>query len=164
MKALIVDGYNVINKIPKLKKMTSGNLLGAREEITALAHEYKRKRGGIDKAYVVFDGKDSCHRKRVTRHATQIFSKTGQGDEKIVRLIKQLSPKYHVQVITDDNYIRNHARVYKSSIISCSEFMAFLDKKRKKSSPEAHPAKVAEDKASRINRELYKYWLGDRQT
>jgi len=161
MRALVIDGYNAINKIPRLRGLMDNSLMKAREKITELAHEYKRKSGSIDRVYIVFDGRDPYRQKRETLYGTQIFSKTGKGDEKIIRLVSQLSRMHHVQVVTDDNYIRNHARVYKASVISCSKFMAFLSKRSKMPQPQKNTNKLTHDKASKINRELYKYWCGN---
>ena len=43
MKILVVDGYNVINKIEYLSEIADGNLKDARDAVTKLANEYKNR-------------------------------------------------------------------------------------------------------------------------
>jgi predicted RNA-binding protein with PIN domain len=157
MKALVIDGYNAIHKIPYLKNIIDNeNLFKARTEITSLAEEYKRKRGGIAKCIVVFDGKDTYKNSGFCSPKNQLFSKTGMGDEEVINTVKLLSKKYQVEVVTDDNFIINNSRVYKATILSVSEFMRFLHKNK---SIEKHtPSKISQKDISKINNELIKEW------
>ena len=158
MKALVVDGYNAIHKIPYLKKIVSKNLQDARAGITELAKEYQRKRGGIDKVYVVFDGRDVYRDNEFQPHPHQIFSGTSKGDEEVVRTVKNLSGKYHVEVVTDDNFIRNNSRAYKATVLPVSEFLSFLNKKKSNIDKQTIGEKALPKKASAINEELKKHW------
>jgi len=158
MKALIVDGYNAINKISSVKALMDESLLSARNKITQLAREYKRKCGGVDKLFVVFDGRDE-YRGQVHDNALpeQIFSKRGEGDKEIVRLVKNLSGQYHVIVISDDNFVRNNSRAYNATILKVSESLSTLKKKGSKKR-DGSGEKVSPKDASEINRFLKKHW------
>ena len=159
MKALVVDGYNAIHKIPCINKLMDKSLFEARTEITKLANEYRRKSGGIDKVCVVFDGKDEYRDiASFPPRPDQIFSRSGRGDEEVVRMIKKLSREYDVMVVSDDNFIKNHSRAHKAGILKVSEFANFLHKKQRNTPEEAPVEKISEGAASRINRELEKYW------
>ncbi|PIU41650.1 MAG: hypothetical protein COS99_04455 [Candidatus Omnitrophica bacterium CG07_land_8_20_14_0_80_42_15] len=158
MKALVVDGYNAIYKIAYLKKIMDRSPEEARKEITALAKEYQRKCGGIDRVYVVFDGKDAYRENAFTPPPNQIFSRTGEGDEEVVRVVSCLYKKYHVEVVTDDNFIRNNSRSYNASITPVGEFAACLDKKHARSAKKGGENKVTPDAAFKINEDLKKYW------
>ena len=157
MKALIVDGYNAIFKIPSLKKLMDKSLLEARSEITRLAKEYKRKSGGIDKVYVVFDGKDRYRNNTFPAPKNQVFSRTGQGDFEIIRHVKELSQKYHVEVVTDDNYISNNSRAHKATIVNVSEFESFT-KKKKRLNKDSEAKNIDPVTRFKINEELSKHW------
>ena len=47
MKALIVDGYNAIHKIPELDSLMDESLEEARRAVTDMAREYQRRTGGV---------------------------------------------------------------------------------------------------------------------
>ena len=159
MKALVVDGYNAIHKIPYLRAMADrGDLLRARAEITTLAVLYKRKRGGIDKICVVFDGNDMYRNAAFKTPENQSFSKTGKGDQKVIVTVAKFSEKYHVEVVSDDNYIINNSRAYKAAIVKVAKFIAFIDKKAQKHSKKYVEDKVMPRNISKINEELKKEW------
>ena len=158
MRALVVDGYNVIHKIPHLKRMADKDLRKARYEITRIANEYKHKRGGIDKVYVVFDGKDSFRNSGFSTPENQVFSRSGKGDEELIRLVSRLYNNYTVEVVTDDNYIINNTRVYKANVMSVSKFMNLLDKKMTKDEKERKSEKTIPRNHLGINEYLKKTW------
>lgn len=156
MKALVVDGYNIIHKIPHLKSIIDkGDLLNARTKITHLAEEYARKRGGIAKCIVVFDGRDAYRNSGFTSPKNQLFSKTGKGDEEIINTVKRLSKDYKVEVVTSDNFVINNSRVYKAGIISVGEFMRFTGKENTK---QCSQDTLSEKSILKINKELIKEW------
>lgn len=132
MKALVVDGYNAIHKIRHLEPILDKSLYEARNALTELALEYKRKVGGIAEVYVVFDGKDAYRGLSISAPAHQVFSKTGEGDRAIIQMVKKLSGRYHVIVASDDNFVRNNSRAYNATTITISEFSAAIRKKSAK--------------------------------
>ena len=123
MKILVIDGYNVINKISYLSKIADRNLQEARQAVTELADKYKRKDGGISEVYVVFDGKDQYRNLDILTPKEHIFSTTGQGDRKIIETVKRASDKGIVTVVSDDNYVRNNARAYSASLLHCNQLI-----------------------------------------
>ena len=127
MKVLIVDGYNAIHKIPEIDDSLDGSLEEARSRITDLAKEYKRKDGGIAEVYVVFDGKDE-YRELSFDKPNQIFSKTGEGDRKVIRLAQEKSDVFHVIVASDDNRVGNSCRAAGATVISIRKFYEFIRK------------------------------------
>jgi predicted RNA-binding protein with PIN domain len=129
MKALVVDGYNAIYKIAHLQAMLNDSLYKARKALTELAMDYRRKVGGIDEVYVVFDGKDAYRDLSLSAPAHQVFSKSGDGDRAVIRMVQRLSGRYHVIVASDDNFVRNNSRAHNASIITISEFLATIRKK-----------------------------------
>lgn len=128
MKALIVDGYNAIHKIPEIDDLMDSSLKEAREAITDLAGDYKRRDGGIAEVHVVFDGKDE-YRGLYYNKPNQVFSKTGEGDRKIIRLAQDKSEKFHVIVVSDDNRVGNSCRAAGATVISVANFLSFAAKK-----------------------------------
>ena len=90
---LIVDGYNAINAIAELRKKLKESLLSARSEIIIITKEYARSSGYITDFHVVFDGQDKYRYMdglRVPQNAKHTFSRTGDGDEKIISTINNI--------------------------------------------------------------------------
>ena len=81
---MLVDGYNAIHKIPEVDDLLDESLEDARNAITDLAKEYQRRYGGIAEVHVVFDGRDE-YRGLSFNKPNQVFSKTGEGDRKVIR-------------------------------------------------------------------------------
>lgn len=159
MRALVVDGYNAIYKIPQLRKLLDSSLMEARRAITDMAKAYAKKIGGFGKITVVFDGRDEYANLGYT-HQNQVFSKTGKGDAEVVKTINTLSEKYDVLVVTDDNYVRNSSRSHGASMIKVAEFYEVIGKTKVKKScrNQAHSDKISHQDANKINSELKKYW------
>ncbi len=131
MTTLVVDGYNAINAIHFTKKELGKSLLSARRAILVISKEYARSSGYITDVTVVFDG-DTKYRgmdkRDMLRDKAQIFSKTDQGDDKIIETVRLASKKGRVVVASNDNYVRNNSRAYGASIVNVEE----LEKKQKK--------------------------------
>ncbi len=130
MKALVVDGYNAIHKIARLEAMLDISLYEARRALTELALEYKRKVGGISEVSVVFDGKDDYRRQDLSAPHHQVFSKSGEGDRLVIRTVERLSDRYHVIVVSNDNFVRNNSRAHRASVITVSEFLDTIRSRR----------------------------------
>jgi predicted RNA-binding protein with PIN domain len=124
-KVLIIDGYNAIHKIPELDDLLDVSLEEARAAITRLANDYKRRDGGIAEVYVVFDGKDE-YRGLSFDKPGQVFSGTGDGDRKIIRIAQDKSREFHVIVVSDDNRVGNSCRAAGATLISVKKFYEFI--------------------------------------
>ena len=123
MAVLVVDGYNVAYAIPEIKEMMDNNLMGARKKVVQLCREYARSSGYIKDTKVVFDGKDEYRifdKIDINRSDNEIYSSTGQGDEKIIETIKIWSKKNRVVVASNDNYLvddlQSHASMKKRDL------------------------------------------------
>ena len=127
MKVLIIDGYNAIHKIPEVEDLLDDSLEEARSRITALAKVYQRRSGGIAEVYVVFDGRDE-YRGLSFNKPNQVFSRTGEGDKKVIRMAQEKSGQYHVIVVSDDNYVGNSSRAAGATVISVNKFYALAGK------------------------------------
>jgi len=127
MKVLIVDGYNAIHKIPEIDSLLDDSLEEARKAITEMAREYQRKSGGISEVFVVFDGRDE-YRGLSFDKPNQVFSNTGEGDRKVIRLAQDKSDKYHVIVVSDDNRVGNSCRAAGATVIPVRKFHDLIRK------------------------------------
>ncbi len=135
MTVLIVDGYNAIYAVPGTRQELRQSLLKARRSILASSREYARTSGYIDEVMVVFDGNDKYRymdEADISRDRTQIFSRTGSGDDKIIETIKLYARKGKVVVASNDNYVRNNARAYGAALIDVRDLAAAETNKQKR--------------------------------
>lgn len=105
MNYLIVDGYNILNKFPKLKRIIKSNFDLARDQL------YKVIQGYCDrkdlKGIIVFDGKGEGEVITDSNPAV-IFSKKGEtADTVIESLVSKLIKDCQVTVVTDDRIHAN---------------------------------------------------------
>ena len=124
MTTLIVDGYNAMNAIPHVQSLMGKDLHAAREVIVSISREYARSSGYITDVRVVFDGDDRYRyldKINIPRGRTQVFSRTGKGDDKVIEIVKKHSEKGKVVVASNDNYVRNMSRGYNASLIDADE-------------------------------------------
>lgn len=164
---LIVDGYNAINAVPETKKLLKENLLSARSRIIMLTSEYARSSGYITDFCVVFDGQDRYrHLEKIylSSSSKQTFSRTGQGDEKIIETVRQYSLMSGVRVVvaSNDNYVRNNARGYGASLLRSEVLSPAVSGKKKSergSSRKNGAKEISPEVKAKINKE-YKKELG----
>jgi predicted RNA-binding protein with PIN domain len=121
---LIVDGYNAINAIGETRAHLERDLRSAREAIVAISREYARSSGYITRVRVVFDGQDRYRHRDgagISRAREQVFSRTDQGDDKIIETINKFARLGRVVLASNDNYVRNNARAYGAAVITSDE-------------------------------------------
>ncbi len=101
---LILDGYNVINGWPKVQKISEVNLDEARSALIDLMAEYKSFKG--IEIIIVFDAylvKGTKKLKESIKDVEVVYTKEREtADSYIERLIKELSERNHVSVVTND--------------------------------------------------------------
>ncbi|MFH1395594.1 MAG: NYN domain-containing protein [Candidatus Omnitrophota bacterium] len=121
---MVVDAYNAIYAIPKIRKELNKSLESARKAVIDISKKYAKSSGYITDVRVVFDG-DSKYKCAETFEVedkdVRIFSETGKGDEKIIETVKRYSRFGRVVLVSNDNYVRNNARGYNASVISPEE-------------------------------------------
>ena len=117
MSALyILDGYNVIWKIPKLREIKSSRgLEESRKALAAMLSDINRKRPRI-KFKVIFDGKDEemiSYSRPGSRGMDCSFTKSGEeADDYIGMMLKNRKDNAGVVVISADNKVRNMCKIY----------------------------------------------------
>lgn len=149
---LIVDGYNAINAVAEAKKLLKESLLSARSKIIMLTEEYVRSSGYITDFHVVFDGETryrGIERLNVPKDTKHSFSKTGEGDEKILDTVRKCSEKCRVILASNDNYIRNNARGYGASLIGSEELAGKPKEEKVKKEPDKRLDERTKDKITR---------------
>ena len=96
----IIDGWNVIHKIPSLK---SSFLI--KEDFISFIRKYHLTGSGNNRVTVVFDGRADLEMARKERIADIVFSGGKTADELICSKVSQAKNKRQIVVVSDDNEI-----------------------------------------------------------
>ena len=123
---IIVDGYNVIYRVPRFKAQLDKRLQSGREALLRYCSEWKARRRDVDRFYVVFDGDSSVIGGEAAASAPGVralYSKTGEtADRRIRRMLDQADRREQITVVSDDNEVRDSARVHHMRSMSATEF------------------------------------------
>ena len=131
-KTFIIDGYNVIHKIPELEAKLEESLESARKALAMEISDWKRKYADA-KVYIVFDGKnedipDYSHTKICGIDC--IFTRSEESaDDLIINMVRHSEDSSVITVISDDNRVRNSCRAYRAQV----QYTSFLHRSKKKS-------------------------------
>ena len=125
---MVVDGYNLIHKMPELARLVGTDLERARDSLVSSLAVYRSQRNV--KVTVVFDGRGMpADNRRQPGGVEVVFSRAPQtADQKIKTLISlERSPRSWT-VVTSDNSIVIYARDYGAKTVRSEDFAAELGK------------------------------------
>ena len=157
---LLIDGYNVINRLPELKASLDGGLENARNKLAFLTSRWSQQHPAVE-CIIIFDGDVRFAGGREQRLAgiRCLFSQTSHGgDEAIIQFVRD----YHgrtsdITVVSDDNNVRNNCRAHGGSVQPSSYIISV------KTRPPGGRAKARDDgkgidrkTATEIDKELKK--------
>ena len=105
MKIIFVDGYNVINSWPNLKKQKDYSFDGARQSLIDSLHNYSVYEDC--KIIIVFDAhkvtRSIENKEDINTNITIVFTKDGEtADSYIEREVHNLGRRFEVYVVTSD--------------------------------------------------------------
>jgi predicted RNA-binding protein with PIN domain len=159
-KILLVDGYNVINRLPELRPSLEARLENAQNKLALQLSTWKRAHPDFE-CVIVFDG-NPLHGGDANQRLAGIkciFSRTPHGgDAAIIAFVRDHWGKTSdITVVSDDNYVRNNCRAHGASVQPSSHIMV------RKSRPAVSRGKLSADgkdidkkAAAAIDRELKK--------
>jgi len=119
MKQYIIDGNNLIGKLPSLKMSQIKDKQGSREKLAFMIDNYFSQKNA--KVFLHFDG----HPKESIRinNASIIYSENLSADNKIKNQVGKSKNPRNIIVVTSDNNLTEYARVCSSTVIKCEEFV-----------------------------------------
>ncbi|MFC1667290.1 NYN domain-containing protein [Candidatus Omnitrophota bacterium] len=158
---LIIDGYNAISKTRELDARKDISLEAARMSFITMLKDFMARKGLFDKVFIVFDSKEE--NLEVRRHSygkVEVLFGTNNknADSVIVDMLRDASPADKISVSSDDNFVRNHARVFGGSVISIDELKKIIMLKERDFRGRIKEKDLEPDKIKDINQELKKYW------
>lgn len=161
-KYILVDGYNVIHKVPVLEEKLDISLEQARDALVAMCNEWIALRRDYEGIMVVFDGKTRAGGKDYGsfRNVKMVYTETGEtADDRIVQICRENTKTHEFLVITDDNAVRSGSRINNASVISVSKFLGVQRaKKAKAANQNVDDRKLTSDQIKKINAALAKEW------
>ena len=157
-KVLVVDGYNVINRLPDFKPTSVDHLENARLQLALRVSAWGRLHPETE-CLIVFDGdrKAACGGGPVLAGVRCVFSRQAHGgDEEIIRQVSEFrSNKRSVTVVSDDNQVANNCRAH-GAIIEPTRFLATPKAAApgRQAKPGARGKGIDARTAARINKEM----------
>jgi len=122
VRTFIIDGYNVIYKIRRFEMELDNSLQSARE---ALVNFININKPNADKYVVIFEGKDEHFglSQPESGRVRVVFTNTHEeADRRIVDMLKSSDNTRNLVIVSDDNYVLNHARSFGAGRMSAAEF------------------------------------------
>jgi predicted RNA-binding protein with PIN domain len=121
-KFIIIDGNNLIHKIPELKNLFNKNPESAQ---LGLYEKLRTRMFREDKMILVFDGYGN-------EKSGMIYSGKLTADEIIRRFIEENHEKNAISVVSSDNYITSLARACGCEVIKSESFIKEETAKKEK--------------------------------
>jgi len=158
---LIIDGYNAMHKIKELDNKKDISLEMARLYFVKLLQDFMSRKKMFDKISVVFDSKEDALGVRKDLYGTieiVFATKDKDADSVIVEILRNASAKDRISVASDDNFVRNHVRVYGKDIVPIAKLREIIMLKKKNHRSKIEEKGVTDKKINQINEELKKHW------
>ncbi|MBT3193498.1 MAG: hypothetical protein HN341_13190 [Verrucomicrobia bacterium] len=133
-KIVIIDGYNVLHRVPQWEKHLHASLERGREALLGYCRRWMQTRGDVWLFYVVFDGDSAV----MASHSSSgpgirvVYSRTGEtADDRILEIVHEFGESCHYVVVSDDRYVSGNAKRMSSEIMSAEAFASVLAAKGK---------------------------------
>ena len=158
---LIIDGYNAINKIEEVEAQKDSSLEAARMYFIKMLSRFMSQKRIFDKVFIVFDGKERAF--GIRRHSygkvEALFTPGDRdADRVIIDLLKNAAPDDRISVCSDDNFVRNHAKVFGRDVLSICELKKIILLKKKGFKSKIKEKDLDSSKIEHINEELKRHW------
>jgi uncharacterized protein len=121
---IIIDGYNLLHKIPDIARLVDTDLERARDLLVSRLVGYRAQKNA--RITVVFDGRGPQALPQGGRSATGVevvFSRAPENaDARIKSIITKEKNPRSCTVVTSDNSIRIHVRDFGAKVMASAEF------------------------------------------
>jgi predicted RNA-binding protein with PIN domain len=123
-EAYIIDGYNVIHKIPDIKALMETDLQSAREKFVFLLDTYFSKKR--NQVYIVFDGCNDISTFNI--HSTPkirvLFSKRYQKADILIKtLLDERKNKALTTIVSSDHEVYQYGKVSRCNVMKSEDFI-----------------------------------------
>ena len=146
----IIDGWNLIHKIPHIKHTPF-----PQKELIAIIKRYHLTGSKNNRVTIVFDGKINMDVIRSEQEYEVMFSDTKSADEVIRSLVSSSRIKRQIVVVSDDRQIIDHAKSLSANILKTKDFLV----SKKKGKTQKGSKEISYTLQREITEELRKHWL-----
>jgi len=123
---IIVDGYNLIRRLPELREREGESLEAGRAALVRLLAGYRRTRGH-HRITVVFDGQGGMGGGSGRTGGIDVrFSRSGETADRLIARLAQ-EGRSGVLVVSSDREVARAAAAAGAAAASCEEFAARLE-------------------------------------
>jgi predicted RNA-binding protein with PIN domain len=116
---LLVDGYNVVNRIPELRTSLDGGLQNARNRLALQISTWSHEHPGVE-PIIIFDGEFQFSGGREQRIAgiRCLFSLAAHGgDDELIKFVRDYKGRTSdITVVSDDNNVGNNCRAHGAAV------------------------------------------------
>jgi predicted RNA-binding protein with PIN domain len=118
MPQIILDGYNIIHKIPQLQSHLNHGLEDARQALASFMITWARTHHNKTSISIIFDGRDGIISSSQSLCGIKcIYTKTKQeADDKIISIVRNSQNKQDITVISGDNYVTNSCKAHGATV------------------------------------------------
>ncbi len=151
MLRFIIDGYNLVHKIAKIK-----DSVAPCAELLFFIYKNKLSGSPKNKVWIIFDGRRPPYDLDSFQYKV-LFSCDKSADDLIVEEIERAKNKKQIVVVTDDRQLGYRARLLGVQIYSVDKFIT----KKKKPKAEEKKKNIEYSLQREITEELRKIWLDE---
>jgi len=125
-RKFLVDGYNLMHKIPAVKQKMGGDLEAARHDLVRRLSIFGS--GKNCSITVVFDGRSGYSPTESGAGGVKVIFSRGpeKADPLIKRIIDQQGGGSMLNVVTSDHEILNYARLYSCTLLTSEDFISMM--------------------------------------
>jgi predicted RNA-binding protein with PIN domain len=128
-RIIIIDGYNVVHRIPRWAEQLNVSLERGREVLLTYCRRWMQTRGDVWLFVVVFDGDSAV----TASHSSSgpgvrvLYTQTGEtADDRILETVREFGDRCHYVVVSDDRYVSGNSKRMGKEIMSSSAFARVL--------------------------------------
>jgi predicted RNA-binding protein with PIN domain len=165
-RIILLDGYNVIRRIPQLQRQDKRSLDAGREMLARLCVDWKSRKPEISQLIIVFDGDSSVDALPGYQRGPGVkivFTETGEkADSRILAIVRQSVPAAECTVVSDDGEVARGSKFLGAKAMSVSKFHDMLTARGKSSAqktpPDAAKSSLSPTQEREITESLKKEW------
>lgn len=155
MQQLILDGYNIIHKIPQLAAHIKTGLEGARKALANFMLTWKQTHGYNGAIYIVFDGREGIISNNENICGIKcVYTKTkNEADDRIISMVRNSKNPASLTVVSSDNYVTNNCKAHGAKALPAQFLLETLKSRTQQADEKLSPAAEKD-----INEFLKKKW------
>ncbi len=149
MLQFIIDGYNLVHKIAKIKESASPC-----HQLLSFVYKNKLTGSTRNEVWVVFDGRKPPYDILDFQYKV-VFSNEGSADDLIIEKVKKAKNKKQVLIVTDDRELGYKVKLLGARVCRVDKFISKKEKPQRKESEK----EINYSDRRQITEEMRRVWL-----